>query len=134
MSRTDVAVAAPAAIPLPRRKPAATDHSARPRLAALTLRGLDRPSPVLPLSPHRLIGMSRAETFAVLGTPTQIREMSPATVWRYAMGRCELDLYFFMDLGSNAFRVLTFDVRTEVSGNAAQQACLGRLRAASRAQ
>lgn len=121
-------------IPAPKKKPESAELKEKPRLAALTLRGLDHPSPVLPLDPQRLIGMNRAETFAALGTPSQIREMSPATVWRYAMGRCELDLYFFMDLGSNAFRVLTYDVRTEISGSAEQQACLGRLRAASRAQ
>ena len=104
------------------------------RLAVLALRGIEQPGTNPALDPNGLIGLSRAEAFATLGTPDQIHEVSPATVWRYAMGTCQLDLYFFMDLGTSAFRVLTYDVRTKRSGRAAKKSCLGQIRAASRAQ
>lgn len=104
------------------------------RLASVTLDGDTRTASFSDIDLKRLVGLSQTDTFAMLGTPAEVREQSPATVWSYDVGGCQLDLYFYMDLGTNAFRVLTFEMRNAVSGEGAKSSCPAPVNAASRAR
>jgi hypothetical protein len=55
-------------------------------------------------------------------------------VWRYNIKGCALDLFFYMDLGDNAFRVLAYDMKAGSAKDVEARACLGHLRAAADGQ
>ena len=75
-----------------------------------------------------LIGLDQPEATRLLGATAEQFERPPAMVWRYKNTACELDLYFYLDLGSNRMRTLHYAVK----GNdpAKRQDCLASLRVA----
>ena len=144
--RLDGATAA-APPPAPKVKPLrATPPPPRPkpeiaRAAVRTIgRDIHRPARAEP-DPELLIGLKPAQAIAALGNPATVVERSPSMVWRYNVGACALDLFFYMDLGANAFRVLAYDMKAGdmkagdmkagTSSDGAHRACLGRFRAAA---
>ncbi len=84
-----------------------------------------------PLDPESLIGLKPAQAITALGNPVTVQERSPSMVWRYNAKGCALDLFFYMDLGANAFRVLAYDMKAGTSSDGAARACLERFRAAA---
>lgn len=95
--------------------------------------GRPAPPPERPLDPQALKGLDQEQTLGLFGRPTQISEAAPATVWRYRDKGCQLDLFFYMDMGTHSFHVLTYEFRPGERSIAVQRACLNRLREASRA-
>lgn len=85
------------------------------------------------LEPQALKGLDQEQALSLFGRPNEITEAAPATVWRYRDKRCQLDLFFYMDLGTHSFHVLTYEFRPGERSVAGQRACLNRLREASRA-
>ena len=81
--------------------------------------------------PQLLIGLKPSQAIASLGNPASVLERSPSMVWRYNIKGCALDLFFCMDLGDNAFRVLAYDMKAGTSSDVAARACLGHFRAAA---
>ena len=103
-------------LPRPVRKPSPPAPSAPGSAAPASVappgsRDATSSLPVESTDPERLIGMSQNEAASLLGEPTQRAEAAPATVWRYAGPRCELDLYFYLDLQSQVLRVLHYEVK-----------------------
>jgi hypothetical protein len=80
---------------------------------------------------EKLIGLKPAQALAALGKPASVHERSPSMVWRYNVQGCALDLFFYMDLGANAFRVLAYEMKAATSSGSADDSCLGRFRAAA---
>ena len=76
-------------------------------------------------------GMSTSVRAGVeaLGDPASVIERSPSMVWRYTVKGCALDLFFYLDLGANAFRVLAYEMKARTSSDGATLTCLGRIRA-----
>ncbi len=107
--------------PPPRPKPAIA-HAAARAIRPLAPPGYD---------PELLIGLKPAQAIATLGDPATVLERSPSMVWRYNANGCAFDLFFYMDLGANAFRVLAYDMKAGTSSDGAARACLGRFRAAA---
>jgi hypothetical protein len=66
----------------------------------------------------------------MLGQPAAVREQPPSTVWTYKAPGCTLDVFFFMDLSTRAFRVLTTELNIDSRANDARRVCLTRLQAA----
>ena len=91
-------------------------------------------APVPDFDPAKLVGLSKDETLSALGQPAAVREQPPATVWTYRTRDCAVDLFFYMDLATRAFRVLTTEVTTDLKSPDARRVCLNRLRSASRGQ
>jgi len=91
--------------------------------------------PIEPLAmdPDKLIGMTQAETTAILGRPVSVADLAPATVWSYRSTGCELDVFFYMDLGARMFRVLAYEMKAIRQDAQAERNCVGRIRAASAA-
>ncbi len=72
-----------------------------------------------------LIGLDPQRTKALLGPAAQTtNNQSPATVWHYKSGRCELDLSFYMEMRSGQMRTLHYDFKGEAASPEQRQACL----------
>lgn len=73
----------------------------------------------------RLIGLDQSHVSELLGEPRSRAESPPATIWRYAGRNCELDIYFYLDLQSQAMRALHYEVRSHDSPERSAQRCYG---------
>ena len=71
-----------------------------------------------------LLGLDPQHTKELLGPASQTRSRSPATVWHYKTGRCELDLSFYMEMKSGQMRTLHYDFKGEADSPEQRQACL----------
>jgi hypothetical protein len=74
-------------------------------------------------SSNELIGLDPQHTAELLGPAAQTNKRSPATVWHYKSGRCELDLSFYMEMRSGQMRTLHYDFK-EAASPEQRQACL----------
>lgn len=83
------------------------------------------PDAVKPLQPKALVGMTPDEIRAMLGAPSSERADPPATVWTWRHERCEVDVFFYMDIGNQAFRALTYEFR---GAKRREAKCLGALK------
>jgi hypothetical protein len=132
---TDADAAAP---PAPRAKPPfvskrVTPPPPRPK-PAIASASADRAPAAKAFDPETLIGLQPAQAIAALGNPGSVQERSPSMVWRYNAKGCALDLFFYMDLGANAFRVLAYEFKAGASPRRADDTCVTRFRAAANGQ
>ena len=110
------------------RQTAAVEPPARP--------GVKPPRPAIPgIDPKVLISKSQAETEAVLGPPNAVQNSPPATIWQYRADGCTLDVFFYMDLGSNSLKALAYDAKlTQPAANEdAIAQCVGLVQVTNRA-
>ncbi len=70
------------------------------------------PTPPERLHPETLVGLDERQTRELLGSPVTMEDAAPARVWRYASGSCTLDVFFFMDMTSQDFRALSYDLKS----------------------
>ncbi|MEC9347212.1 MAG: hypothetical protein VYB54_13365 [Pseudomonadota bacterium] len=74
---------------------------------------LPPPTPV-PGSPDRpiteLVGLGDADIAARMGEPHSVLRQPPATVWRYRLNGCVVDLFLFRDVQSDRLKSLSFAV------------------------
>ncbi|MGE0253378.1 MAG: hypothetical protein AB7N54_02195 [Alphaproteobacteria bacterium] len=99
-----VAVAPPATAPAPATRP--------------------RPKPPEPIDLAGLLGTTPDAATARLGAPSGTRDEAPARVMTWRVGACTLDLFFYMDMASRAFRALAWELRP-VDGQPAATVCPG---------
>ena len=78
-----------------------------------------------------IIGLSEREITDLFGQPAQVRDEPPATVWRFAAGDCELELYLYMDMATEAFRALSYELKRSGLPAKVEEACLAQLRSVS---
>lgn len=71
----------------------------------------DQPSSNLP-DVESIVGYPEEELRRLLGEPSLIEERPPAFTWQYASETCTLDLTFFLEVGTNTYRVLSYDLKT----------------------
>ena len=119
--------ASPLLPPPPPRKPPPPG----PSVAKLTPPGVE--AAPAPGSPDRLIGLDQPEVADILGEPRSRAEAPPATIWRYADASCDLDVYFYLDLQSQAMRALHYEVRSHDSTERSAQRCYDALLSERRA-
>ena len=79
------------------------------------------------LDPETLMGLDQRQTKRLLGVPITMEEQSPAKVWSYANGACTLKVFFFMDLSSQDFRALSYDVKSNEHVPDVDQRCFAQL-------
>jgi hypothetical protein len=109
---------APAAAPLaPPPQPTALPPPP-PQLTAL-------PPPTAPATGNldRLIGLDQSHVAGILGSPRSRAESPPATIWRFGGANCDLDVYFYLDLQSQAMRALHYEVRSHDAPDQSAQRC-----------
>jgi len=133
--------AAPLPKPPPRKPPppsaapavAATEPAATPSTASAPstpeVAALPPPTepPITPAAPaprlDRIIGLNQPEVAQLLGEPKSRAEAPPAIIWRYDGADCALDVYFYLDLQSQAMRALHYEVRSHDAAERSAQRC-----------
>ena len=86
--------------------------------------------------PRQLFGLDQVTVEDTMGKPEGIYQEPPATVWSYKGADCTLDVYFYLDIGSNKLRALSYDAKTEAKADrdGAIRVCVGRIQAENRAK
>lgn len=79
------------------------------------------------LEPEALVGLDQRQTTRLLGAPAATEEEAPAKVWRYARGGCTLKVFFFMDMTSQDFRALSYDMTSSHNVPDDDQRCFAHL-------
>jgi len=101
------------------------------------------------VDPARLVGLTGKNLRRILGKEASSREEPPARIWHYHNDKCAADFFFYLDLESQSFRVVTYDIkilspeaasteksgggkidaglRGEPEGELANQRCLGQI-------
>jgi hypothetical protein len=110
-----VARAAPAFIPpLPPQRP------------ALPLAEEEAPAP----DPGKrqlasVFGFDEDQLRALFGTPSWVEEVPPAVEWQYGTASCTLRVFFFMEVSTRNFRVLSYDLTSKEAADVldAEQRC-----------
>jgi hypothetical protein len=95
----------------------------KPRPPVPSLARLTTPATEAPESLDRLIGLDQSHIADVLGEPESRAEAPPATIWRYVGAHCAIDIYFYLDLQSQAMRVLHYEVRSHDLSERSAQRC-----------
>lgn len=107
------AVGAPSPVAVGTPNPPAPTPATRPR-----------PKPPEPIDLAGLLGTTPDAATARLGAPSGTRDEAPARVMTWRVGACTLDLFFYMDMASRAFRALAWELRP-VDGQPAATVCPG---------
>jgi hypothetical protein len=98
-----------------------------PSPAPQQLTALPPPAPAPGLPPagnlDRLIGLDQPHVAGILGSPRSRAESPPATIWRFGGANCDLDVYFYLDLQSQAMRALHYEVRSHDAPDQSAQRC-----------
>lgn len=105
----------------------------RPRLAARP-RG-DAPPPPQPVAPqpapsadpNQVVGMTEAEATGLIGPPHRSDVEPPARVWVYDGEGCTLRVFFYLDLGREAFRALTWSIAHPEGDGPDDWRCFGKI-------
>lgn len=84
---------------------AGTSTQAQPELADITV-----PRRPAPFDPDALVGASEGQAIDLLGRPSAVNENPPAIVWEYPSENCQVSLFFYNDVATNVYKVLTFKV------------------------
>ncbi len=84
-------------------------------------------TPAVPNDPVILVGLTQEQANAMLGPPFSIRQETPATVWAYRIGDCQLDLFFYEDVKSKRQQSLAYELQTREKTDQAQRACFNRI-------
>lgn len=71
-----------------------------------------------------LIGLDESAAARLFGPAAERSEEPPATVWRYKNAKCELDLFFYLDLRSGQMRTLRYALKSDGAETARGQDCL----------
>ena len=82
------------------------------------------------MAPERLVGKTEDDIRRLIGEPVNVREEPPAVVWSYSSAGCGLSVSFYMDLASQTFRVLTYELKPKPPDGLVGGACLASLRPA----
>lgn len=128
----------PAPLPPPPREPAVSERlppppPRKPAPPAALARLTPPAAPAAPSGPDRLIGLDQPAVAELLGEPRSRAEAPPATIWRYGDNDCEVDVYFYLDLQSQAMRALHYEVRSHDLPERSAQRCYDALLAERRA-
>jgi len=109
--------------PLPKPRPRI---AARPR-SEPSAPPQQPPQPVPSADPNQVVGMTEAEATSLIGPPNRSDVEPPARVWVYDGERCTLRVFFYLDLGREAFRALTWSIAHPEGDPQDEWHCFGRL-------
>jgi hypothetical protein len=76
---------------------------------------------------HDLVGMDESQLQRVLGQPVAVKDSAPGKTWRYRNPCCELSVALYPNLQTHSYQVLSYEVTSDDSSNAAKPRCLAAL-------
>ena len=103
-------------------------------IASLPARPKVKPQPPAPPSagafnPDSLIGLNQDEILLLLGNASSVRQEAPARVWNYSTDGCDFELFFYLDLATDSFHALAYEVVIDQGGELPREECINRIRA-----
>lgn len=110
------------------QQPAQPSGSTAPQATA----SIQPPKPLKPgisFDPNRLIGLNYDEATSLAGKPADTRDEPPASIWRYKVEECFIDVYFYMDMGTQTFRALAYEVKPTKATPEIRKSCAEMARA-----
>ncbi len=60
-----------------------------------------------------IIGESEAGVKALFGPPKDVIPKYPGHVWKYVSDVCDMEIFFYLDIAADTYRVLTLDISPE---------------------
>lgn len=60
--------------------------------------------------PQQFIGREATELVAMLGEPEEISEAPPATIWRYQVVGCRMDVFLYRNVETRQLRSLSYKI------------------------
>ncbi|MDR3517817.1 MAG: hypothetical protein P4M00_18600 [Azospirillaceae bacterium] len=84
-----------------------------------------RPQP--PVDPASLVGLDERAATGLLGPPEQVQDQPPVRYWRYASQDCNLTLTFFMEVASQDYRALSYQLSSRTHDPDSDQRCFAEL-------
>ena len=86
-----------------------------------------KPLPDVDTDIDGLIGLSFVGTAGLLGQPALEEVKPPAKVWTYNGRGCALRIFFYPDVGGEAYRALTYEVKAAEDSADLSQRCFAAL-------
>lgn len=76
---------------------------------------------------EQVIGLSLDQAQRLLGPPYMRTEMPPAKILAYDGGSCTLKVFFYLDLDSDQYRALAYEIKGGEDSDSARQRCLSEI-------
>lgn len=98
--------------PLPPRRPVARAGVVEPGPSTRASRDAEAPvgGELREKPPFgELVGLNADELLRQMGSPSEVRIQSPATIWEYRFSGCTLALFLFRDVNNQLLKALTFE-------------------------
>lgn len=83
------------------------------------------------VDPEKLVGLTKDETEKLIGAPATVRDEPPATVWSYGSTKCGIDIFFYLDLASQTFKALAYELKPKGPHGLQGGACIASLQTQS---
>jgi hypothetical protein len=84
-------------------------------------------TPVQPVDPNRLIGLTENDAVKLLGPPTEKMDSPPSRVWTYRSTACDMKLFFYPEVGGATYRSLTYQIDDRDPADEGYRGCVGSL-------
>jgi len=118
-------VMVPPAAPLPEPLPAPAEAlpPALPPSVPLTAQPVAPEHP----GPKALVGLDEQATVRLLGEPSWTEDVPPAKYWQYATPSCVLRVFFFMEMTTQNFRALSYELTSSDDAPNVHERCFAQL-------
>jgi len=125
-AKTGSVVMVPPAAPLPEPLPAPAE--ALPPALPPSLPPTAGPHNVPEHSgPKALVGLDEQATVRLLGEPSWTEDVPPAKYWQYATPSCVLRVFFFMEMTTQNFRALSYELTSSDDAPNVHERCFAQL-------
>ena len=80
-----------------------------------------------PMTPKALVGLDEQATARLLGEPSWTEDVPPAKYWQYATPSCVLRVFFFMEMTTQNFRALSYELTSSDDAPNVHERCFAQL-------
>jgi hypothetical protein len=77
--------------------------------------------------PKALVGLDEQATIRLLGEPSWTEDVPPAKYWQYATPSCVLRVFFFMEMTTQNFRALSYELTSSDDAPNVHERCFAQL-------
>ncbi|WP_158045859.1 hypothetical protein [Skermanella pratensis] len=119
-------VMVPPAAPLPEPLPAPAEALPSPATPAAPALAPAAPPSDHP-GPKALVGLDEQATVRLLGEPSWTEDVPPAKYWQYATPSCVLRVFFFMEMTTQNFRALSYELTSSDDAPNVHERCFAQL-------
>lgn len=74
-----------------------------------------------------MVGLDEQATVRLLGEPSWTEDVPPAKYWQYATPSCVLRVFFFMEMTTQNFRALSYELTSSDDAPNVHERCFAQL-------